>query len=88
MAILIIFSDGKSTILKLLALQVMISSILHSVLFKSMQIMPLANAKLPHIISQSLANQQLCCHVFMEKNFDPQYLLCKQQNPGHIVLCM
>lgn len=33
MAFLIIFSDGKSTILQLLALQVMISYIAHSVFF-------------------------------------------------------
>lgn len=77
-----------TTILQLLALQVMISYIVHGVFFKNMQIMPLANAKLPHIISQSLANQQHCCHVFMGKNFDPQHLLYKQQHPGHIVLCL
>lgn len=35
MAILIIFSDGKSTILQLLALQVMISYILHSVFLRA-----------------------------------------------------
>lgn len=86
MAFLIIFSDGKSTILQLLALQVMISYIAQCFFLKNMQIMPLANAKVPHIISQSLANQQNCCHVFMGKNFDPQHLLYKQQHPGHIVL--